>query len=550
MRPLPAATNPKERQQLPKIQSAHFPPPNEDRAAHREAVKAVFTKCWAAYRAHAWRADELLPVTGYSRNPFGGWGATLVDALDTLWLMELHDEFRDAADAAVDIDFTESTLETINVFETCIRYLGGFLAAYDLSGDARLLRKAVEVGEMLYKAFDTPNRMPMTRWPWRNALEGKQGQEAEAGTLLAEIGSLSLEFTRLSILTGDEKWFDATERITELLAAQQRQTELEGMWPMVINAQKANFRDGSHFTLGSMADSMYEYLPKMAALLGGGTLATHYQRMYELAADTATEYLLFRPLTPDEADILVAGSVDTSVDGDRTYVTQTHQAQHLGCYTGGMYALGGAIFKRQRDLDVAAKLTDGCLWAYRHSRHGVMPESFSMAACPSIAVDNDAGAPYEMPCPWDELAWKKQVVLDHGEGIAGVFDEDLATAERLVTDDRLPRGFTVVKDARYILRPEAIESVFVLYRVTGRADLVEDAWNMFVAVDKMTSTRLANSAVRDVMTLGRPGASDEMESFWLGETLKYFYLIFCDEDVLSLDEWVFNTEAHPFRRLG
>jgi len=40
-----------------------------------------------------------------------------------------------------------------------------------------------------------------------------------------------------------------------------------------------------------------------------------------------------------------------------------------------------------------------------------------------------------------------------------------------------------------------------------------------------------------------------MESFWLGETLKYFYLIFAEPDLVSLDEWVFNTEAHPFKRL-
>ena len=41
---------------------------------------------------------------------------------------------------------------------------------------------------------------------------------------------------------------------------------------------------------------------------------------------------------------------------------------------------------------------------------------------------------------------------------------------------------------------------------------------------------------------------DSEESFWLAETLKYFYLLFEDEDVVSLDEWVLNTEAHPFRR--
>ena len=37
-----------------------------------------------------------------------------------------------------------------------------------------------------------------------------------------------------------------------------------------------------------------------------------------------------------------------------------------------------------------------------------------------------------------------------------------------------------------------------------------------------------------------------MESFFLGETLKYLFLLFCDDDtVLPLDQWVLNTEAHP-----
>jgi mannosyl-oligosaccharide alpha-1,2-mannosidase len=39
-----------------------------------------------------------------------------------------------------------------------------------------------------------------------------------------------------------------------------------------------------------------------------------------------------------------------------------------------------------------------------------------------------------------------------------------------------------------------------------------------------------------------------LQTFWLAETLKYFYLIFEDDHVLNLDEWVFNSEAHPFKR--
>lgn len=38
-----------------------------------------------------------------------------------------------------------------------------------------------------------------------------------------------------------------------------------------------------------------------------------------------------------------------------------------------------------------------------------------------------------------------------------------------------------------------------------------------------------------------------MQSFFLAETLKYFYLLYSPSSVISLDEWVFNTEAHPLK---
>lgn len=139
----------------------------------------------------------------------------------------MHSEFEYAVSAATNISFETSSLVEINAFETTIRYLGGFLSAYDLSGDQRLLRKAREVGDMLYVAFDTPNRMPITRWDVAKAAQGDM-QEASEWALIAEIGSLCMEFTRLSLITGDPKWFDATERITEALKVDQKKTKLPG----------------------------------------------------------------------------------------------------------------------------------------------------------------------------------------------------------------------------------------------------------------------------------------------------------------------------------
>ena len=97
-------------------------------------------------------------------------------------------------------------------------------------------------------------------------------------------------------------------------------------------------------------------------------------------------------------------------------------------------------------------------------------------------------------------------------------------------------------------RPEAIESVWYMYRITGDPAWQAKGWMMFEAVIKATSAQYGHSAVRDVTTSEPPILTDQMESFWLAETLKYFYLLYSTPDTISLDEWVLNTEAHPFKR--
>jgi mannosyl-oligosaccharide alpha-1,2-mannosidase len=517
----------------PPVQATAFPTQQQgaqpELSKRRQAVRDAFAKCWQSYKKYAWGSDELTPVSGGRRDIFGGWAATLVDSLDTLWIMDLKAEFYKAVAAAESINFTHTELPEVNIFETNIRYLGGFLSAFDLSGDIRLLRKAVEVGEMLYKAFDTPNRMPVTRWDLHAAARGEK-QVARDSVVLAEIGSLSMEFTRLSMLTGDSRWFDAVQHIADEMAAQQGSTALPGLWPLKVNGEKADFSSGSIFSLGSMADSAYEYLPKMAALIGGEL--PMYQEMYEKAMDAAIKHNLFRPLTPTNEDILIAGNIHA---GDHGLELEPRD-EHLVCFLGGLMALGGKLFGREKDIDAAKRLTDGCIWAYKVFPSGIMPEVLYVAPC---KLNDD--------CKWNEQVWKQEV-------LQRVRKEDPNTTEgeadidTIIERARLPKGVTSVTDPRYYLRPEAIESVFVLYRVTGREDLLETAWNMFTAIDKATSTTLANSAIRDVTITGKAETIDLMESFWMGETLKYFYLIFSDPGLISLDEFVFNTEAHPFRR--
>jgi mannosyl-oligosaccharide alpha-1,2-mannosidase len=63
------------------------------RLERRQYVQQTFSKCWSSYKRLAWMRDELSPISGRGRDTFGGWAATLVDALDTLWIMDMKQEF-------------------------------------------------------------------------------------------------------------------------------------------------------------------------------------------------------------------------------------------------------------------------------------------------------------------------------------------------------------------------------------------------------------------------------------------------------------------------
>lgn len=74
---------------LPRVQSASIASARQTAQTQdrRAAVKDVFLRSWNAYKQQAWTWDELRPLSGGGKNTFGGWAATLVDALDTLWIM-------------------------------------------------------------------------------------------------------------------------------------------------------------------------------------------------------------------------------------------------------------------------------------------------------------------------------------------------------------------------------------------------------------------------------------------------------------------------------
>lgn len=465
--PLPAGA-PKS---LPRVQARTVSAPDsKDRVlrARKEAVKKAFVKSWDAYKKYAWGQDELMPLSGKGKTTFSGWSAQLVDALDSLWIMDLKDDFRQAVREVAKINWSKYDGSRINVFEVTIRYLGGLLSAYDLSQEEVLLKKAIELGDALYMAFDTPNRLPTH---WLQYEQAKQGEtRGDVSISGAAGGSLCLEFTRLSQITGNAKYYDATERVKKFFYEHQNTTKVPGLWPWDIN-----FRDGkidnTFFTFGAGADSQYEYLPKMHAILGG--LDPEYVDMTVAALDAGKEHLLFKPMTPKDDQVLMSGNMEASAPERDS----TASMQHLTCFVGGMYALAGRLLGRKDYVDLAARLTAGCVWAYDSFPTNIMPETSEHVKCEDL----------DAPCAYAEEAF------------------EASGGSRV-----LPGGFLRVRDARYMLRPEAIESVFYMWRVTGDKVWREAAWRMWEGIVQETQTKLAFASIEDVTVEGSEKA-DSME---------------------------------------
>jgi ER degradation enhancer, mannosidase alpha-like 2 len=97
----------------------------------------------------------------------------------------------------------------------------------------------------------------------------------------------------------------------------------------------------------------------------------------------------------------------------------------------------------------------------------------------------------------------------------------------------------------YRLRPEIVESTYYLYHYTGDPECRRMGEKMFDDFVKYCRAEAGYAALADVISKQQ---LDEMESFVLAETFKYFYLLFAPPETLQFDRVIFNTEAHPLKR--
>lgn len=452
----------------------------------RDYIKSAMVDAYDAYEKYAFGWDELRPLSKRGKNAFGGLGASVIDSLDTLWIMGLSDHYSRARNWVDEFLYFDREWEA-SVFETTIRVLGGLLAAYDLSGDTMYVDKCLELAERLEPAFKTKTGVPV------NIVNLKTGEAktppwtgGPGVVVLSEFGSLAMEFGALSERVGNSKWVKLAEKPVKVALEHSSKRNLpknvpEGLYPLYFDSNNPRWTN-SKVSVGAMGDSWYEYLLKVWVQGGRTEAMKGWFNAWEKTARGILDNLLV--YSDDDPSIAFVGSWNGG------QVIQ--EMDHLSCFVGGMFCLGSGagVTKVEKEYLLAAKrITKTCYKMYHDTPSGIAPETIKFQG-----------------------------------------------------------GTQHVGERQNIQRPEAIESIFYMYRKTGDSVYREWAWEIFLSMEKMYKTETGWSGLRDIRKIGARAEKDDLtQSFFFAETMKYFYLIFSDSDVIHLDEWVFNTEAHPLR---
>lgn len=301
--------------------------------------------------------------------------------------------------------------------------------------------------------------------------------------MLAELGTVSLEYLTLARHTKEARYESVVKKIYDSV---EKASTWDGMLPTMMRMDTGQPSHGT-YTMSGSGDSYYEYLLKNWILTGKKD--ERYRRLYNAAMEGITKHLLLR--SPGSG-LLYTGEGEKNAVGD--------SMGHLACFTGGMIALG-VLHKvnpatSERDLKNAKALAWGCARSvirrytcyrmYKSTATGISGESMSMN-----------GAKPE------------------------------------------PR----YNQAYYILRPEALETMYYLNQITGDPIYREWGWEMWSAVEKFCRVRYGYSSMDNVNRIG--SFTNGQESFFFAETLKYSYLLLKDDKVVDLTKSVFNTEGHP-----
>ncbi len=322
-----------------------------------EEVRGELAWAWDNYREHAWGKDEIKPISGGASSfPLKDHhlGLSLIEALDTLWVMGLDSRFQEGVDwVRSNLDFAVDG--EVSVFETSIRLVGGLLSAHHACGDPMLLANAADLANRLLPAFDTPTGMP-----WR-LVNLKTGVGRESVTSPADIATYLPEWGTLSRLTGDPRYARTAKRAVQALFARRSKIDMVATKIDVLTGEWRSRRA----TVGSYCDSFFEYLWDGWQLFGDAEC----RRMY----DVCTRAILKHQPVWQNGSLWFA-----DVDFETGAIISTEQDE-LASFYGGLLCQGGACKQ-------GAAYTES--WAKMQDRYGILPEGYDYATGLPTQVSN------------------------------------------------------------------------------------------------------------------------------------------------------------------
>uniref|UniRef100_A0A1A9X3F2 alpha-1,2-Mannosidase n=1 Tax=Glossina brevipalpis TaxID=37001 RepID=A0A1A9X3F2_9MUSC len=450
------------------------PDSNENVDDKRTKIQEMMEHAWDNYKLYAWGKNELLKpsLQTHMESSSNDMGTTIVDSLDTLYIMGLQTEYKEGREWIKRNFNLRNINEWVSVSEMNTRFVGSFLTLYAFTGDDMYKKKAIEVADKLLPAFWSTG-IPYNLIYLENGSFKNYDYVPEKDSILAEIGSLYLEFNYLSEITGNSSYKEKVQTIRDILRKLEKPN---GLYSSFLNPATAQFGK-SHISLGAFGGTFYEYLLK--AWLQSNQTDKEARQMFDDAmlaiikdmTRTSTKGLIY---IPD----LKSGHLG-------------YKMNHSACFAGGLFALAANTSQDENSMkfmDIAENIAKTCHQIYISSYVGLGPEVFRFTP-----------------------------------------DEDRPTNN---------------KEKAYLLRPETVESLFYLWRITHDEKYREWAWDIVLALEEYCRTPYGFTGILDV-NQDRHQKDNVQHSYFLGETLKYLYLLFSDDSLIPLREWVFNAAAHP-----
>lgn len=428
-----------------------------------------------------------------------GMGWIIVDALDTMMLMNLTSRLTQAREW-ISKSLTYEQDQEVNTFETTIRMLGGLLSAYYLSttfpemaplldddegkdGEDLYIEKAKDLADRIMYAFDSPSGVPYASFNLKTA-QGVPSHDDGGASSTAEAATLQLELKYLSRITGEDFYWKKAERVIQIIDDNGME---DGLLPIYIYADTGHFR-GNNIRLGSRGDSYYEYLIKQ--YLQTSKEEPIYEELWNEALAGVRKHLI---TYSKPSNFTVLGERPNGLDGELS-----PKMDHLVCFMPGTIALGatGGLTekaarklpswsnKKSEEMNLARELTQTCWAMYKAMATGLAAEitHFNIydPPLPESAIHK---APTKLD-PKDE-EWKQDFVIKQN-------------------------------DVHNLQRPETVETLFYMWRITGDVMYREWGWEMFTSFMNYTAvaedggfTSLSNANIIP------PAIKDNMESFWL-----------------------------------